>query len=78
MRCPAPPPNKRKPCHRVSRHPIASRRPSKRNQAAFDRAVNQVAASIHQLPGLPETAQPPHNRVVEAAKAKARSAARFA
>lgn len=55
-----------------------STRPSKRNQAAFDHAVEQIAANVHDLLGALETAQPARNREVEAAKAKARSAARFA
>jgi len=55
-----------------------TRRPSKRNQAAFDRAVDEIAASVHELLGALETASPPRNREVEAARAKARSAARFA
>jgi len=40
--------------------------PSKANEEAFERAVEAVAA-----------AAPPHNREIEAAKARARSAARF-
>lgn len=55
-----------------------STRPAKRNQAAFDRAVDRIAANVHELLEALETAQPPRNREVEAAKAKARSAARFA
>ena len=55
-----------------------STRPSKRNAAAFDRAVDEVAASVHRLLGALETDSPPRNREEEAAKARARSAARFA
>lgn len=55
-----------------------STRPSKRNEAAFDKAVDQVAMVVQELLGSLETAQPPRNREEEAAKAKARSAARFA
>ncbi len=55
-----------------------STRPSKRNAAAFDKAVHEIAASVHRLLGALETDRPPRNREVEAAKAKARSAARFA
>ena len=54
-----------------------STRPSKRNEAAFERAVAAVAASVHELLDAMETAQPPKNREEEAAKARARSAARF-
>ncbi len=53
-------------------------KPSKANEAAFQRAVNEVAhATQHLLEELVSTA-PPKNREVEAAKARARSANRFA
>jgi hypothetical protein len=53
-------------------------RPSKANQAAFDRAVDEVAhAATHLLEALVTTA-PPRDRETEAAKARARSASRFA
>ena len=53
-------------------------KPSKANQEAFDRAVAEVAhVSMHLLADL-ETNAPPKDREVEAAKAKARSAARYA
>lgn len=55
-----------------------STKPSKRNQPAFDRAVEGVTAVVQELLTTLETAQPPRNREQEAAKAKARSAARFA
>lgn len=52
-------------------------KPSKANEAAFLSAVDEVAAiSIRLLRGL-ETSAPPKNRGEEAAKAKARGAARF-
>ena len=52
-------------------------KPSKANEAAFEAAVEEVAsASIRLLRSL-ETHAPPRNREEEAAKAKARSAARF-
>ena len=52
-------------------------RPSKANQAAFDRAVDEVANSVHQLlDALISNAQP-RDRAVEAIKAKARAADRF-
>ena len=51
--------------------------PSKANEEAFDRAVEAVAASARTLIGSLVTTAPPHNREVEAAKARARSAARF-
>ena len=51
--------------------------PSKANEAAFERAVDEVAASARALIAALVTTAPPHNREVEAAKAKARSATRF-
>jgi hypothetical protein len=52
-------------------------KPSKANEATFAAAVDEVAAiSIRLLHGL-ETSAPPKNREEEAAKAKARGAARF-
>jgi hypothetical protein len=52
-------------------------KPSKANEAAFAAAVDEVAAiSIRLLRAL-ETSAPPKNREEEAAKAKARGAARF-
>jgi hypothetical protein len=52
-------------------------RPSKANQAAFDRAVDEVANSVHQLLDSLITNAPPRDRAVEASKAKARAADRF-
>ncbi|NML44013.1 DUF2277 domain-containing protein [Ramlibacter sp. G-1-2-2] len=51
--------------------------PSKANEAAFEQAVEEVAASARRLIGAMVTAAEPRNRDVEAAKAKARSAIRF-
>jgi hypothetical protein len=53
-------------------------RPSLANQAAFDRAVLEVAATTRRLLDELTTAAPPKDRDVEAAKARARSAARYA
>jgi hypothetical protein len=53
-------------------------KPSQANQAAFDVAVAEVAAATRRLLAELVTAAPPKNREEEAAKAKARSAARFA
>ena len=53
-------------------------KPSKVNEAAFNRAVDEVAhVSMHLLAELQTTA-PPKDREVEAAKARARSAQRYA
>ncbi|MGZ6641105.1 MAG: DUF2277 domain-containing protein [Solirubrobacteraceae bacterium] len=55
-----------------------SSKPSQANQAAFDRAVEAVAhATAHLLEEL-VTSAPPKDRAVEAAKARERSARRFA
>ncbi|RWP62725.1 DUF2277 domain-containing protein [Mesorhizobium sp.] len=53
-------------------------RPSKQNQHAFDHAVEAIAASARELLDSLETTQHPRNRDEVAAKAKARSARRFA
>ena len=52
-------------------------RPSKANQAAFDRAVDQVTRAAHELLDSLVTNAPPRDRDIEAAKARARSADRF-
>ena len=52
-------------------------RPSKLNEPAFQRAVEQVAAATRLLLASLETSSPPRDRKVEAEKAKVRSAARF-
>ena len=52
-------------------------RPSKANEAAFERAVQEVTRAARTLiDGLVTTA-PPRDRTVESAKARARSAERF-
>ncbi|MBK8758355.1 MAG: DUF2277 domain-containing protein [Actinomycetales bacterium] len=51
--------------------------PSQANRAAFDEAVAAVAAATAHLLDHLTTSAPPKNRDVEAAKARARSAARF-
>ena len=51
--------------------------PSKTNAEAFDRAVEQIAATARELIESLVTTAEPRYREVEAAKAKARSAARF-
>ncbi len=53
-------------------------RPSQANAEAFDEAVEAVAAATHRLLDRLVTQAPPKNREEEAAKARARSAARFA
>ncbi len=51
--------------------------PSKANQPAFDRAVEQVFHVARHLVDDLVTTSAPRDRTVEAARAKARSAARF-
>ena len=53
-------------------------KPSAANQAAFDRAVDEIAASAGRFLDSLVTNAPPRDREVEAAKARARSAERFA
>lgn len=53
-------------------------KPSKRNEEAFERAVEAIAASVRALIDSMETTQPSKSREVEAAKARARSLIRFA
>jgi hypothetical protein len=55
-----------------------SARPSAANQEAFDAAVEAVAEATRVLLESLVTHAPPRDREVEAAKAKERSAARFA
>jgi hypothetical protein len=52
--------------------------PSKANQAAFDQAVDEVAVVARRLLDALVTNAEPKNRDIEAARAKARSAERFA
>ncbi|HUQ27187.1 MAG TPA: DUF2277 domain-containing protein [Usitatibacter sp.] len=51
--------------------------PSKANEAAFQRAVDEIAASAEALIGSLVTNAQSRSREVEAAKAKERSALRF-
>jgi hypothetical protein len=53
-------------------------KPSQANTEAFERAVDEVADITRRLLGELVTNAPPKDREVEAAKAKARSAARYA
>jgi hypothetical protein len=52
-------------------------KPSKTNEAAFDAAVDEIAAASARLLGSLETTAPHRDREEEAAKAKARGVARF-
>jgi hypothetical protein len=52
-------------------------KPSKANEAAFNTAIDEVAAASERLLRSLETNAPARNREEEAAKAKARGEARF-
>ena len=52
-------------------------RPSRANQLAFDRAVDEVAKAARELLDSLVTNAPPRSRAVEASKARARAADRF-
>ncbi len=52
-------------------------KPSAANQATCDRATHEVAATVMRLLDSLVTNAPPRNREVEAARARARAAARF-
>lgn len=51
--------------------------PSKANEAAFERAVEEVAAAARTLIGSMTTNAEPKNREIEAERARARNAVRF-
>ena len=55
-----------------------STKPSRINQPAFDRAVDEVTAAAHRLLDSLVSGAPPRNREEEQRKAKARSLKRFA
>jgi hypothetical protein len=52
-------------------------RPSKANQFAFTRAVDEVTRAAHELLDSLVTTAPPRDRETEASKARARAADRF-
>ena len=52
-------------------------KPSRANELAFNRAVEQVAQAAHELLDSLVTNAPPRDREVEAARARARTADRF-
>jgi hypothetical protein len=52
-------------------------RPSRANEAAFNRAVDSVTQAAEELLASLVTSAPARDRAEEAAKARARSAARF-
>ena len=52
-------------------------KPSRANEEAFNAAVDDIAAISHRLLASLETTAVPKDRIVEAVRAKARSAQRF-
>ncbi len=53
-------------------------KPSRANEAAFNRAVDEVTDAAHRLIQSLKTATPPRTREEEAIKARARTMKRFA
>jgi hypothetical protein len=53
-------------------------KPSRANEAAFERAIESVAAATHQLLDDLVTSAAPRDREVEAERRRARAAARYA
>ncbi len=53
-------------------------RPSRANEEAFNRAVEEVTAAAQRLIHSLQTSAPPRNREIEARKARERSLKRFA
>lgn len=51
-------------------------KPSKANEAAFERAINEIAAATHQLMQALETSAAPKDREQEAIKARQRASTR--
>jgi hypothetical protein len=52
-------------------------KPSQANEAAFNAAVERVAAAAHELLNSLQTSAEPRDRELEAARARARAAERF-
>jgi hypothetical protein len=52
-------------------------KPSRANEAAFQRAVEDISQTARELLGSLVTSAPPRDRDVEAARARARAAERF-
>jgi hypothetical protein len=67
--------------HASARHSVrklsAFASPSKANQPPFERAIEKVAEATRELLGALVTNAPPHDRGIEAAKARARAAERY-
>ena len=54
-----------------------SQKPSKANEVAFGRAVDEIAAATGRLLASLVTSSPPRDRDIEAARARARAEKRF-
>jgi hypothetical protein len=76
------PPATAEECHASARQYVRKvsgmNKPSAANAEAFDRAVETVAAATRALVASLVTHSPPRDREIEAAKARARSAERYA
>jgi len=53
-------------------------RPSRANEAVFDRAVDEISEAAHRLLHSLETTRPTRDRETEAVRARARARERFA
>ena len=53
-------------------------RPSQANAPAFEAAVDEIAEAVSRLLAAMSTAAPPRDRAIEADKARARAAERYA
>lgn len=63
---------------RFVREVSGAARPSKKDEAAFRRVMDEIAATVHELLYTMETTHQPRNREAEAAPARAKSVAGFA
>ena len=64
-------------CEQFVRKLSGFTKPSKANEASFDRAIKDTSKIARRLIDSLETQAPPRNREVEAAKARERAALRF-
>ncbi len=64
--------------HQIVRKLSGTNRPSRANEAAFNRAVDEVTAAAERLIAAFSTTAAPRNREEEARKARARAIKRFA
>lgn len=65
-------------CVQFVRKISGSTKPSKANEAAFEHAIDDITATVTKLLNSLVTSSKPGDREIEAAKARARTAQRFA